>query len=145
VNNEVEVSVTIDAAPATVFEFLIDPDKHLEWMGVSAKLDPRPGGEYRVDVTGGDVSVGEFVVVEPNERVVYTFGWEGNDAIPPGSTTVEITLTAAGAGTLVTLRHTGLPDADARARHREGWTHFAERLQLRAGGGDPGRDPFLKG
>jgi uncharacterized protein YndB with AHSA1/START domain len=140
VNNDIEVSVTIDAAPATVFEFLVDPDKHLEWMGVSAKLDPRPGGEYRVDVTGGDVAVGEFVIVEPDERVVFTFGWDGNDGLPPGSSTVEITLTPAGDSTVVTLHHTGLPDADSCARHRAGWTHYSERLRVRAAGGDPGPD-----
>ena len=43
--------------------------------------------------------------------------WEGNEGVPPGSTIVELTLEADGDGTVLSLRHTGLPDGgrgDAR-------------------------------
>src|SRR5436190_20092200 len=33
----------------------------------------------------GHIVVGEYVLVEPPMRVVFTWGWEGNPDLPPGS------------------------------------------------------------
>jgi hypothetical protein len=41
---------------------------------------------------------------------------------------VEITLTPEGAGTLVRLRHFGLPSEALRRQHAEGWDFFLPRL-----------------
>ena len=139
----VDMSIRIEAEPAVVFEFFTDPEKMVRWKGTKALLDPRPGGEYRVDVTDLQIAVGEYVEIVPPERVVFTWGWEGNDGVPPGSTRVEITLTADGDGTVVRLLHTDLPTEEAAARHSQGWDHFLARLQVAAAGGDPGTDPLL--
>lgn len=139
----VDMSIRIEAEPAAVFEFFTDPEKMVRWKGSKALLDPRPGGEYRVDVNDLQIAVGEYVEVVPPERVVFTWGWEGNDGIPPGSTRVEITLTADGDGTVVRLVHTDLPTEEAAAQHGQGWTHFLSRLQIAAAGGDPGPDPLV--
>ena len=45
-------------------------------MGVSALLDPRPGGAFRVEPNGRDVVLGEYIEVEPPHRVVFTWGFE---------------------------------------------------------------------
>jgi uncharacterized protein YndB with AHSA1/START domain len=137
----VERQVRIAARPDTVFRFLIDPDRMLRWMGSGVALDPRPGGIYRVDVNGRDVARGEFVEVVPPSRVVFTFGWEGGGPLPPGSTTVEISLEPDGEGTIVRLRHSGLP-REAREQHAQGWEHYLGRLAIAVGGGDPGPDPL---
>ena len=51
-----------------------------------------------------------FVYRFPKQKVVFTFGWEEKDhPIPPGSTTVEITLHREGDKTRVRLVHRGLP------------------------------------
>jgi uncharacterized protein YndB with AHSA1/START domain len=55
--------VQVDATPETIFPFLTDPVQMTRWMGREATLDPRPGGIYRVDVTGTHVARGEFVEV----------------------------------------------------------------------------------
>lgn len=141
---EVDISIRIEARPDTVFRFFVDPDRMCAWMGVSAEVDPTPGGRYRVDVTGGDVAVGQFVEIVPPERVVWTWGWEGSAGLPPGSTTVEVTLTPDGDATVVHLRHSGLPDEDARDNHRKGWGHYTARLAVAAAGGDPGPDALRK-
>jgi uncharacterized protein YndB with AHSA1/START domain len=74
------------------------------------------------------------------EKVAFTFGWEEDGhPIPPGSTTIEITLHPEGDKTLVRLVHSGLPD-DALGDHGNGWAHYLDRLALRATGGDPGPD-----
>lgn len=132
--------IMIDATPETIWPFLVEPERHVEWMGTVADIDPRPGGHYRVLVNGRHPSVGEYVEVVPNERVRFTFGWaeEGNP-ITPGSTTVEISLHPEGSKTLVRLTHSGLPE-DAISDHTVGWTRYVERLATAATGGDAGPD-----
>ncbi len=132
--------IMIDATPETIWPFLTEPGKHIEWDGTVAELDPRPGGVYRVLVQGEHQSAGEYVEVDPMKKVVFTFGWEQEGhLIPPGSTTVEITLQPEGDKTRLRLVHRGLPD-DASENHGRGWAHYLQRLAVRAGGGDPGPD-----
>ena len=135
----------IDAAPETVFEFFTDPAKYVRWKGKLARLDPRPGGRYEVDVTDEALARGEFVEVDPPRRVVFTWGWEGSDNVPPGSSTVEIVLEPDGEGTLLRLTHRDLPSVEEREQHSMGWDHFLGRLVIAAGGGDPGPDPHQQG
>lgn len=136
-----EVEEVIDATPHEIFPYLTEPENYARWMGAEAELDPRPGGVFRVRMPNAAIALGRFVVVEPPLRVVFTWGWEGSEAVPPGSTTVEITLLDQGRSTLIRLRHTGLPDEAARNEHREGWQRYLTRLGPAALGVDPGPDP----
>ena len=65
--------------------------------------------------------------------------------VPPGSSTIEIVLEPDGDGTRLRFTHGGLPTAESAGRHAHGWDHFLPRLVEAAGGGDPGRDPWLDG
>jgi uncharacterized protein YndB with AHSA1/START domain len=132
--------IVIDATPETVWPFLTEAERHIEWDGTEAELDPRPGGVYRVLVGGKHQAAGEFVEVVPMEKLVISFGWDQPDhPIPPGSTTVEITLHPEGDKTRLRLVHRGLPD-DAVADHEGGWTHYLDRLAVVAAGGTVGPD-----
>jgi uncharacterized protein YndB with AHSA1/START domain len=74
--------------------------------------------------------VGEYVELVPHERIVFTFGWErtpGAPEVAPGSTRVEVSLTAEAGETIMTVRHTGLPIAVAD-EHHAGWGHFLPLL-----------------
>jgi uncharacterized protein YndB with AHSA1/START domain len=134
--------VVVDASPATIFEFLTVPEKHVEWMGSTAEIDPRPGGVYRVKVGDKHQSGGSFVEVVPGRKVVFTFGWDEPDhPIPAGSTEVQIDLVPEGEKTLVRLTHCGLP-ADAVDDHTKGWDHYLERLGTVVAGGSAGPDRF---
>jgi len=139
-----EQEVRIDATPDTVFDFLVEPEFMTQWMGTDAKLDARPGGVMRCDINGHDVAQGEYVVVERPHRVVMTWGWVGSDEMPPGSSTVEVTLHADGAATVLRLVHSRIP-ASQTAAHGEGWTHYLARLTIAATGADPGPDPNQRG
>jgi uncharacterized protein (TIGR02453 family) len=133
----------IDAPPETVFSYFTDPGRWLSWQGVTAEIDPRPGGTFRMNVRGDGYAAGELVLVDPYERIVLTWGWEDSAlGVPPGSSTVEMTFTADRGGTRLRLRHAGLPP-DALGPHTEGWDHYIDRLAVRAAGGDPGPDPWL--
>ena len=136
VHREVQVA----APPATVFAFLTDPDKILRWIGTEATLEPRPGGLFLLNVGGKHMARGEFTEVIPVHRLAYSFGWEGREKVPPGSSLIEIDLIDQKNGTLVRLTHSGLPDEEECASHEEGWTHYLERLAVAATGGDPGPD-----
>ena len=132
--------IVIDATPETIWPFLTEPDKHVQWLGTVAEMDPRPGGAYRVKVGDRHQSAGEYVEVVPLERVVFTFGWdEPGHPIPAGSTTVEITLHPEADKTRVRLVHRGLP-ADAVEDHGRGWAYYLDRLATVGAGGDAGPD-----
>ena len=132
--------IMVDASPATIFEYLTTAGKIVEWHGTEAELDPRPGGVYRVRVADEHPSAGEYVEVVPNEKVVFTFGWdEPGHPIPPGSTTIEISLHREGSKTRVRLVHSGLPP-EAVSDHGEGWSFYLDRLAVVAPGGTVGPD-----
>ena len=118
----------IEAPPATVFAYLTDPARFVEWMGRGAELDPKPGGIFRLDVDGQHIASGRYLEVDPPHRVVMTWGWEGSADVGPGSTTVEITLEPDREGTLLRLRHTGLPTDAERANHLAGWQTYLHTL-----------------
>ncbi len=137
----VRLQMRIEATPDAVFPFLIEPERYARWQGVRAELDPRPGGVYRVWMDADTVASGAFVEVTPPDRVIFTWGWEGDDEVPPGSTTVRIDLEPDGDGTALTLEHSGLPSERAAGMHDEGWRFFSSRLATVATGGDPGSLP----
>ena len=80
-------------------------------------------------------------VSEAVHRLAYSFGWDGSEVVPPGSSLVEIDLIEQPNGTLLRLTHTGLPNAEQCAGHAEGWAHYLGRLAEVAAGRDPGPDP----
>jgi uncharacterized protein YndB with AHSA1/START domain len=136
--------VAVAASPETVWEFFVDPEKAVRWMGVEAALDPQPGGEYRVVVLPNVVACGEFVELDRPRRLVWTWGWEPGapSDLEPGESTVTIDLAPTDAGTLVRLTHE-LPTAAEAANHVPGWEHYLDRLAVAGSGGDAGEDPWL--
>lgn len=138
----VDKTVQIAAPPDVVYALLTEPSHFVRWMAPTAELDPRPGGTIRWTHLNGDSCAGQFVELVPDRRVVFTYGWERADVeVPPGSTTVEITLRPTATGTELRLLHSGLagPMADA---HSGGWDNYLNRLAVTAASGDPGPDPL---
>lgn len=136
-----EVSVHIAAAPETVFRYFTDPGRYVQWMGADAAIEAVPGGTYRVHIRDGVETSGEFLEVDPPKRVIFTWGWNNDAAVPPGSTRVVVTFEEENGGTRVILRHHDLPDESQREHHGIGWRTYLDRLTVLAAGGDPGQDP----
>jgi uncharacterized protein YndB with AHSA1/START domain len=132
----IEITQRIEAPPEIVFAYLTDSQRFVRWMGVGAVLDPRPGGRYRIDVDGAHIVSGEYQELDPPRRLVMTWGWEGHPTVPPGSTTVEITLTPERGATVLRLRHLGLPDEGERQNHSDGWQRYTGQLARAAAAGD---------
>jgi uncharacterized protein YndB with AHSA1/START domain len=132
--------VQIAAPPSTVFALLTDPERILSWMGTEAEMEPHAGGIYLLKVGEKQRARGRFTEVVPVHRLAYSFGWDGNDDVPPGSSLVEIDLLDRDGGTLLRMAHSGLPNAVECANHERGWAHYLDRLAIVAAGGDPGPD-----
>jgi uncharacterized protein YndB with AHSA1/START domain len=121
----------IQAPPEVVFPYFTDPALIVTWIGQQAQLDPQPGGVFALDM--GEVGArGAYLTVEPPYRVVFSWGVLGSDALPPGTSTVEVVLTPDGDDTLVVLTHRGLPSSHL-GDHRDGWEHLLGRLGATAG------------
>ena len=139
--NSVVSEIHIAAPPEVVFTYFVDPEKMRRWMGSRVQLEPRSGGQYASDINPQARARGTYLEVVPPSRVVFTFGWEDDPNILPGSTTVEVTLASDGEGTHVRLAHRGLQTVEMREQHGDGWRHYLSRLSIAAAGGDPGLDP----
>lgn len=132
----------IAAPPAAVFAFLTDPEKIVRWVGAEATTEAYPGGLYLLKgVRDPDrVARGTFREVVPVHRLAYSFGWEGSEQVPPGSSLIEIDLADRDGGTLLRLTQSGLPNESQCAGHGKGWTYYLGRLALAAVGQNPGVD-----
>src|SRR6516164_6022672 len=123
----------IAAPPATVFAFLTDPEKILSWMGAEVTTEAHPGGLYLLKGVGGARARrarGAFREVVPVHRLAYSFGWEGDEEVPPESSLIEIDLTEKDGGTLLRMTQTGLPNPQQCANHARGWAHYLDRLAV---------------
>jgi len=130
----------IAAPPATVFAFLTDPDKIVSWMGAEAQTELHPGGLFLLKSIHSRTARGAFREVVPVHRLAYSFGWEGSEEVPPGSSLIEIDLIDHDGGTWLRMTHSGLPNAAQCAAHDKGWAHYVARLAMAAAGQDPGID-----
>lgn len=104
-------------APVTeVWRALTDPETIDAWGGGPAEILAEPGEPFRQ--WGGDIH-GTVIEVSPPSRLVEE--WFGGDWPRPSVATFE--LMPAGAGTRVTLTHTGVPDDEA-GDIDAGWDDF---------------------
>ncbi len=137
-----EKSVIVPLSPDETFALITEPDRLRRWQAITARVDLRAGGEYRWTIVPGHSARGTFTEVEPGQRVVYTWGWEGDTDLPPGASTVTITLEPSAGGTKVRLVHEGLTDEQA-VSHGEGWSHYLDRLVEAGTTGDAGADEWM--
>ena len=125
---ELVKEIWIDAAPDTVFPYLVEPELLTKWIGEESWNEPRPGGVFRLKFDSENIVRGEFVEVDPPRRVVYTWGSEERESLPAGSTTVAFDLEPENGGTRVRLRHSDLPTEYEVEQHNKGWDHFLPLL-----------------
>jgi uncharacterized protein YndB with AHSA1/START domain len=133
-NLRLHLSRVFDVPRERVFRAWTDPTLLEKWWGPPgftcplAQMDLRAGGRYRLAMKPPDGDVyylgGQFREVHPPERLVYTWQWEGD----PSETLVTVEFKDLGARTEVVLTHERFPDAEAVARHTDGWNGCLVRL-----------------
>ncbi len=134
-------STHLPVPPDEAFDLITQPERLRRWQTVTAYVDLRAGGDFRWTVTPGHVAAGTYREVEPGRRLVVGWGWDGSADVPPGSSTVTVTVEPAEGGSVVTIVHEGLSEEQA-AMHAEGWNHYLERLERLASTGHAGQDEW---
>ena len=99
------------------------------WGDVAVAADVRVGGAYRIESAGHGVAVaGEYLVVEPERRLAFTWRWTDEEG-ETRDEAVEVRFTAADAGTVVSVRHTGPWQDEAPVdAYRQGWEFVLTQL-----------------
>ncbi len=120
--------IDLAASPDEVFEMFVDPARLVRWIGISAELEPRPGGRFRFEIQPGQYCEGEYVVLHRPHALELTWGWtDPFFDLPAGSSRVRVELTPSALGTRLRLTHDRLP-GEIRLLHDEGWSAFLGRL-----------------
>ncbi|MBC8241609.1 MAG: SRPBCC domain-containing protein [Alphaproteobacteria bacterium] len=128
-----------NAERSRVFDALTNPEKLARWFGPEgctcpdAQSDARVGGTYRLPIVGTDCGtptvVGDYLVVEPPERLEMTWAWIQEDGAPGDRMVVTFTLTEKDGGTDLELHQVDFIDEDIRDKHAFGWTSSFESLE----------------
>lgn len=142
----VHVTRELRASREEVFRTWTDPDLFKRWFtppgnaSVTADLDVRPGGSYRIAlertpmVPGTSYIVGSYLEVDPPERLVFTFGWEdpppvdGLGDLETLDSRVTVRFRDLGGSTEVSITHERLDTSELRAFHRWGWETTLDQL-----------------
>ena len=119
---------TIQASPERLFAAWTEPEQLRAWWGpegvvcVAAEVDLRPGGRYRIGNQLPDQRVlwivGEFEVIEPPRRLVYT--WRVEEIFETDER-VTVQFESQGAATEVIVTHERIPSREIRDQHEQGW------------------------
>ena len=134
------VKAYIPASPRQVFTAWTTPCELQKWWGpenvrcVSAEIDLRVGGEYRIANELPDKSIlwisGVFERIEIPKLLVYTWS-TGQTRLASEKVTVEFR--QSGPGTEVCVRHERIKTRALCDQHRQGWrgclNGLAERLK----------------
>ncbi len=128
-------TIEINADQATVFDLFTTESGLCRWMAKEASIDLRPGGAFRWVHDDGVAAAGEYVAVDPHDRVSFTYGWEAGPYVEmgPGASKVEVRFEVIDSGTRVTIEHSGVPSTFVEA-HQGGWSYFLKQLAEVAAG-----------
>jgi uncharacterized protein YndB with AHSA1/START domain len=128
------VRKVIQASRDEVFAAWIDPESIRYWMcpgdivAAEAQLDPRVGGSYRIVMKSQARQyehTGEYLVVEPPSKLVFTWISKSTDNQP---TIVTVELFARGDQCELVLTHERFAKADEVRHHRGGWGQIVDKL-----------------
>lgn len=123
-------TIEIRATRATVFKFFTDAERWARWWGKGSTIEPVVGGAIAIVYPDGSRATGEVRELVAGERLVFTFGYEGEGKpIKPGGSLVTIELADAPLGTRLTLVHE-VADEATRALHAYGWRYQLARFAV---------------
>lgn len=129
-----EITRVLDAPPERVFAAWLDRGQFQAWIGPEGidceveLLEPQVGGRYRLVMNTPERVIpvsGVFKSIEPSQRLVFTWGWEGD---PIRQSLITLTFRGLGAKTELTLRQEGLGSVESRDGHVRGWNSALNKL-----------------
>jgi uncharacterized protein YndB with AHSA1/START domain len=138
VPDRISRETVIDAPPDVVWAIVTEPRHVARWFSDEAEIDLRPGGAMLLTWHGHGSYRGRVEAVEPPRR--FAFRWMRREGVAPGegtSTLVEITLSAEGPRTRLSVVETGFQELtwaeEDKARYADensqGWVHELTELR----------------
>jgi uncharacterized protein YndB with AHSA1/START domain len=139
-----EVRHRLAAAPTKVFAAFSEASLVSRWLTPSPEValtvvqfEFRIGGAYRFAYHVADGATmfvnGEYRVIEPPSKIVFSWNIEPPDEHAGIRSEVTITLTPDGSGTHLRIRHEQLTRPGAAERHAEGWRGAIAQLTVMLG------------
>lgn len=137
-DDELLIVRTFDAPVSLVFRIWESREHMFRWLGpkdftcTHLDYDFRVGGKWRAcivaDAYGVNWMGGEFRVIEPNKRIVYSFAWE-EDSGPGTLTEITVSFSEQGDKTVQSFHQTPFTSVESRDSHAEGWNQALDREQ----------------
>lgn len=133
---ELNLSRTIDATPAEVFEAWIDPTGPVSpWSGVAKAIvnPPKVDGLFYSMYRLEDRQMAHyrrFIALEKPRRIQYTWVSEATRGF---ESLVTLTLEPLGDKTVVQINHANLPDDDGGRRHQQAHGYLLARMSSHFG------------
>lgn len=128
----------VHASAERVFAAWTEPELLRRWWGprpvtcCDARVDLRVGGGYRIGNLLPDGNVvwisGEFEVVEPPKRLVYTWLVEGQ-SVPDDRSLVTVRFETRDGGTEVIVVHERIDSEETKRDHEHGWNGCLDGLE----------------
>ena len=114
-DHELTKERTLDVAAEAAFAAFTEPEELTAWFTTEAQADLRPGGRYR----NADGDQGEFLIVEPPERVRFT--WDNPEHCP--GTVVDVAFESRGPDkSVIRLVHHDLSTREHYDDMNSGWS-----------------------
>ncbi len=130
----------LPGGPRLIWRLWTDPHHLRQWWGPMGgcvdhcAVDLRPGGAWRIEFSsptyGNKVVCGSYVAIEPDRRLVFTWGWEENGEVGHVSR-VTLTFEEEDGACLFTLLHEDLSPLQAET-HPTGWRSCLDGLARHA-------------
>lgn len=122
-----------------LFKLLSTPEYLEQWFSPSEQImilvmrhEFIKGGRFQVQYTLPDgnkiVASGEFICIDPNDMLSFTWEWQPPDIHAGVSTIVTWRLIEKDQGTELTVIHEKIPDKACYERHHAGWVGTFNRL-----------------
>jgi len=127
---EIRLSMQMEAPPSTIWRALTEPEQLNRWMAKDARVELEVGGAWDPGFApeGYEGPRMEILELEPERKLMVKWpDWRGDTSVPVQS--VSWLLEPEGAGTRVTLIHSGFVRAVDLSDYPFGWSHFLRRLQ----------------
>ena len=134
---ELVITRVLDAPPILVYKAWTEPEHMVRWMGPrgftapSAKMDVRPGGQYRALIRSGEGKGywfrGVYREVVEAKRLVFTFAWE-EDGERGQENLVTVTFAEENGKTRMTFKQAPFQSTEERDGHEGGWSEAFDKL-----------------
>jgi uncharacterized protein YndB with AHSA1/START domain/DNA-binding transcriptional ArsR family regulator len=117
---EVAADISVRAEPDAIYQCLTDPRLLRQWFAAEVDCEASEGGGIGLSDGFGVTVKGQFLSLQPGQRLVFT--WGGVEGLADGESQVDIQLRTSATGTQVVLRHSRLPER-LLATYENVWRH----------------------